>query len=87
MLWHVTRDFLKSFVVSHIFSVETSFIFAMQITERKSELAKLEAIDCGKPLEEAAWDMVMFVTYRVVQRCTLLPHSSLIRLLIPSRMM
>lgn len=30
----------------------------VQITERKPELAKLEAIDCGKPLEEAAWDMV-----------------------------
>ncbi|KAI3430010.1 Aldedh domain-containing protein [Psidium guajava] len=30
---------------------------AAKITERKSELAKLEAIDCGKPLEEAAWDM------------------------------
>lgn len=30
-----------------------------QITERKQELAKLEAIDCGKPLEEAAWDIVL----------------------------
>ncbi|XP_052181385.1 aminoaldehyde dehydrogenase 2, peroxisomal [Diospyros lotus] len=30
---------------------------AAKITELKSELAKLEAIDCGKPLEEAAWDM------------------------------
>ncbi|XAR50130.1 Betaine-aldehyde dehydrogenase [Bertholletia excelsa] len=30
---------------------------AAKITERKSELAKLEAIDCGKPLEEAAWDI------------------------------
>lgn len=30
----------------------------MQVTERKLELAKLEAIDCGKPLEEAAWDIV-----------------------------
>lgn len=29
-----------------------------QVTERKDELAKLEAIDCGKPLDEAAWDMV-----------------------------
>ncbi|KAK1296086.1 hypothetical protein QJS10_CPB15g01786 [Acorus calamus] len=28
-----------------------------QIVERKSELAKLEALDCGKPLDEAAWDM------------------------------
>ena len=32
--------------------------FYIQIVEKKSELAKLEAIDCGKPLEEAAWDMV-----------------------------
>ncbi|OVA14342.1 Aldehyde dehydrogenase domain [Macleaya cordata] len=30
---------------------------AAKIIERKSELARLEAIDCGKPLEEAAWDM------------------------------
>lgn len=26
--------------------------------ERKPELAKLEALDCGKPYDEAAWDMV-----------------------------
>ncbi|KAK4794612.1 hypothetical protein SAY86_012606 [Trapa natans] len=30
---------------------------ATKITERKPLLAKLEAIDCGKPLDEAAWDM------------------------------
>ncbi|KAG6403965.1 hypothetical protein SASPL_136199 [Salvia splendens] len=30
---------------------------AAKITEKKSYLAKLEAIDCGKPLEEAAWDI------------------------------
>ncbi|CAI9283887.1 unnamed protein product [Lactuca saligna] len=30
---------------------------ASKIVEKKSELAKLEAIDCGKPLEEAAWDV------------------------------
>ncbi|KAL6549370.1 Betaine aldehyde dehydrogenase 2 [Orobanche hederae] len=30
---------------------------AAKITERKPELAKLEAVDCGKPLEEAAWDI------------------------------
>ncbi|KAK6924899.1 Aldehyde dehydrogenase domain [Dillenia turbinata] len=30
---------------------------AEKIKERKSELAKLESIDCGKPLEEAAWDI------------------------------
>ncbi|GFP79950.1 betaine aldehyde dehydrogenase 1 chloroplastic [Phtheirospermum japonicum] len=30
---------------------------AAKITERKSEIAKLEAIDSGKPLEEAAWDI------------------------------
>ncbi|XP_039117107.1 LOW QUALITY PROTEIN: betaine aldehyde dehydrogenase 1, chloroplastic-like [Dioscorea cayenensis subsp. rotundata] len=30
---------------------------AAKITERKPELAKLEAIDCGKPLDEAAWDV------------------------------
>lgn len=30
---------------------------AAKITEKKSDLARLEAIDCGKPLEEAAWDI------------------------------
>ncbi|KAL3512950.1 hypothetical protein ACH5RR_025667 [Cinchona calisaya] len=30
---------------------------AAKITERKPQLAKLEALDCGKPLEEAAWDI------------------------------
>ncbi|XP_076907736.1 aminoaldehyde dehydrogenase 2, peroxisomal-like [Bidens hawaiensis] len=30
---------------------------AAKIIEKKAELAKLEAIDCGKPLDEAAWDM------------------------------
>ncbi|KAL9275695.1 Betaine aldehyde dehydrogenase, chloroplastic-like protein, partial [Drosera capensis] len=31
---------------------------AAKITERKDILAKFEALDCGKPLEEAAWDIV-----------------------------
>ncbi|QCD80928.1 betaine aldehyde dehydrogenase 1, chloroplastic [Vigna unguiculata] len=30
---------------------------AAKVTEKKPELAKLEAIDCGKPLDEAAWDI------------------------------
>ncbi|KAI9110013.1 hypothetical protein K1719_019054 [Acacia pycnantha] len=30
---------------------------AAKVMERKSELAKLEAIDCGKTLDEALWDM------------------------------
>ncbi|KAJ4747625.1 Aldehyde dehydrogenase [Rhynchospora pubera] len=30
---------------------------AAKIIERKSELSKLEVLDCGKPLDEAAWDM------------------------------
>ncbi|PON86079.1 Succinylglutamate-semialdehyde dehydrogenase [Trema orientale] len=30
---------------------------AAKITERKPVLAKLEAIDCGKPLDEASWDL------------------------------
>ncbi|XP_042499349.1 betaine aldehyde dehydrogenase 1, chloroplastic-like [Macadamia integrifolia] len=30
---------------------------AAKVIEKKSELAKLEALDCGKPLDEAAWDM------------------------------
>uniref|UniRef100_M8C5I2 betaine-aldehyde dehydrogenase n=1 Tax=Aegilops tauschii TaxID=37682 RepID=M8C5I2_AEGTA len=28
-----------------------------KMIERKSDLARLEALDCGKPLDEAAWDM------------------------------
>ncbi|CAI9282003.1 unnamed protein product [Lactuca saligna] len=32
-------------------------VIASKIVEKKYELAKLEAINCGKPLEEAAWDM------------------------------
>jgi betaine-aldehyde dehydrogenase len=31
---------------------------AAKVTEKKSQLAKLEAIDSGKPLDEAAWDIV-----------------------------
>ncbi|KAJ4712257.1 Betaine-aldehyde dehydrogenase [Melia azedarach] len=30
---------------------------AAKVTERKSEFAKLESMDCGKPLDEAAWDI------------------------------
>ncbi|CAJ1943948.1 unnamed protein product [Sphenostylis stenocarpa] len=30
---------------------------AAKVTEKKPKLAKLEAIDCGKPLDEAAWDI------------------------------
>nr|CAB3482990.1 unnamed protein product [Digitaria exilis] len=30
---------------------------AAKIIEKKAELAKLEALDCGKPYDEAAWDM------------------------------
>ncbi|XP_051136658.1 aminoaldehyde dehydrogenase 2, peroxisomal-like [Andrographis paniculata] len=30
---------------------------AAKISEKKSELAKLESIDCGKPLDEAIWDI------------------------------
>ncbi|ERN18355.1 hypothetical protein AMTRI_Chr10g229810 [Amborella trichopoda] len=30
---------------------------ASKVKDRKTELAKLEALDCGKPLEEAAWDI------------------------------
>nr|AEK98521.1 betaine aldehyde dehydrogenase [Sesuvium portulacastrum] len=30
---------------------------AAKVTERKDQLAKLEALDCGKPYDEAAWDI------------------------------
>jgi acyl-CoA reductase-like NAD-dependent aldehyde dehydrogenase len=38
-----------------------------QITERKPELAKLEALDSGKPYDEAIWDMVYETPYQSVQ--------------------
>lgn len=38
----------------------------IQIIERKPELAKLEALDCGKPYDEAAWDMVHDTPYTSV---------------------
>lgn len=43
--------------------MEAYFYGYMQITERKPELAKFEAADCGKPLDEAAWDIVRFDAY------------------------
>lgn len=48
----------------------------MQITERKSELAKLETLDCGKPLDEAAWDIVTFPGSFVITIRSILQHSS-----------
>ncbi|KAE9610051.1 hypothetical protein Lal_00006631 [Lupinus albus] len=30
---------------------------AAKITEKKTELGKLESLDCGKPLDEALWDL------------------------------
>ncbi|XLR15342.1 hypothetical protein S83_043280, partial [Arachis hypogaea] len=30
---------------------------ATMVVERKDHLAKLESLDCRKPLDEAAWDM------------------------------
>lgn len=38
----------------------------VQVTERKSKFAKLEATDCGKPLDEAAWDIVCLWNHRVL---------------------
>jgi len=39
--------------------VDTLLCFSLsQITEKKDELGKLEAIDCGKPLDEALADLV-----------------------------
>ena len=45
--------------------MHSCLFICMQITERKTELAKLEALDCGKPLDEAAWDIVCLRNYRV----------------------
>ena len=46
-----------SFTCMSAFDVHFLFFF-LQIIERKSDLARLESLDCGKPLDEAAWDMV-----------------------------
>ena len=29
-----------------------------QFREKKEEIARLETIDCGKPIDEAEWDLV-----------------------------
>lgn len=42
------------------FNHNVYWYFLIQVTERKSQLAKLEAMDCGKPLDEASWDIVGF---------------------------
>lgn len=44
MSWDLTVPFFFSF---------------SQITEKQNELGKLEAIDCGKPLDEALADLVI----------------------------
>lgn len=38
------------------------FSFYFQVTERKSQLAQLESMDNGKPIDEAEWDMVSHST-------------------------
>jgi betaine-aldehyde dehydrogenase len=46
---------------------------AAGVRERKSELATLEARDCGKPIDEAEWDMddvaTCYEARRAVARC------------------
>ena len=54
--------------------MRSCLFICMQIRERKSELAKLEAIDSGKPLDETTWDIVCLRTYSVFSSylsCTL----------------
>ncbi|XXG59220.1 hypothetical protein AAC387_Pa04g1340 [Persea americana] len=48
------RDWARS---SGAFRAKYLRAIASKIIDRKSELAKLEVLDCGKPLDEAAWDM------------------------------
>ncbi|KAJ1406816.1 Aldehyde/histidinol dehydrogenase [Sesbania bispinosa] len=50
----VVSIFIHSLI--HFYST-TLLSFLSQIIEKKSKLAKLEAIDCGKPLDEAVWDI------------------------------
>lgn len=51
-------NYSKLALLSCCLTFELFWSNAIQITEKKSELAKLESLDCGKPLDEAAWDMV-----------------------------
>lgn len=40
----------------------------LQVTERKTQLAQLESMDNGKPIDEAEWDVVSVgrVSYRLL---------------------
>ena len=55
-----------SFFVDTCITVSSENV-SSQITERKPELAKLEALDCGKPYDEATWDMVYETPYGILQ--------------------
>ncbi|KHN06037.1 Betaine aldehyde dehydrogenase 2, mitochondrial [Glycine soja] len=53
---------LPRFLFFHFYSIFVLFFILItlppsQIIEKKPELAKLEAIDCGKSVDEAAWDI------------------------------
>lgn len=55
---------LPRFLFFHFYSIFVLFFILItlppsQIIEKKPELAKLEAIDCGKSVDEAAWDIVI----------------------------
>ncbi len=47
--------------MSFLYAID-GFVCFGQVAERKSELAKLESIDCGKPIDEAEWDLVRLQT-------------------------
>ncbi|KAG6542964.1 hypothetical protein Mapa_015656 [Marchantia paleacea] len=38
-------------------SIDSRLLTQLQVLERKEELAQFESMDCGKPIDEANWDM------------------------------
>jgi len=61
-LWNV-----NACVFSGGFPVHMMVLYRFgQVAERKSELAKLESIDCGKPIDEAEWDMVLLHSFNLL---------------------
>jgi hypothetical protein len=64
-LWGLSEVFFQAYLVICIMVLYENI--PSQITERKPELAKLEALDSGKPYDEAIWDMVYETPYQSVQ--------------------
>lgn len=61
-------DLLRLLAVPYARAVSCALRRAAQVRQRKSDLARLECLDCGKPIAEAEWDMV-----RPALLCTWIP--------------